>query len=386
MIEEPNCNDFTFRLEQVDDFAIFGCKDFAVSTHQVKAKASSARDTKALDQACRDHENYTEESTERYFHVATEPDDSSDYTNTNGTTVKFYEYQDDLKHLPLEDIDEKIDIIISEYLNSNSLLNTELLIEFKKALLYTFIDIIVNKVHAKNQNSQLTQFQAATETTITFKKLEGILAREVEDSNDQQLILERFRRNLLEELDNIIDNYDEGGDPCISELLQCRNGLSMLCYQQLVKLYYSFNLKKSAVEPNGVGGDINSYINILDTISNLVTNNELPHYLSQSKLTFLPSNFTWPRNRSDSALRNIFENLKNNNNLANVIFEYDNLVLDIESGETHLDTPRNISERFTHNNEGMNDPEFVEAHSTLEHITKPRIRFISIDQAKEELK
>lgn len=310
MIEESNCNGFAFRLEQVDGFAIFDCNNFAVSTHQVKAKASSARDTEALDQACRRHEDYCIESTERYFHVAVEPDDSTDHTNADGTIVKFYKYKDGLKYLPLDDIDEKVDSIISEYLVSKSLSNSAFLIEFKKALLYTFIDKIVNKVHAINQNSQLTQFQATTKTKIEFEELEHILARAVEDSNDEQLILERFRRNLLEKLDNFIDDFDENDDPSISELLKCRNGLSKLCDQQLVKLYYSFNLKESTVNPNGVGGDINNYINILDAIDNLITNDELPHYLSQSNRTFLPSNFTWPRNRRDSVLRAIFKNLE----------------------------------------------------------------------------
>ncbi|MFX5085314.1 ABC-three component system protein, partial [Acinetobacter baumannii] len=67
-------------------------------------------------------------NTKRYFHIANEIDDSSDYENEKKAIVEFYKYDED-SYCKLDRIERVIKEKIEEYLNKNSLENSLLLVE-----------------------------------------------------------------------------------------------------------------------------------------------------------------------------------------------------------------------------------------------------------------
>jgi len=381
---------FGFRIEHIEDFAIFQPNDKAYSMHQVKAVVSSARDEVALGQVCRVAEDYCTEDTKRFFHVATESDDDSDFSD-GVNTVEFYKYDDGLKYLPISSVDEKVEQVIGTYLDVNGLNNTEPLVTYKRMSLYSLIDSTVNQIHVINQSTNASQFQAASEVKLLFSDIADILIKNVINPGDTEYILQEFRRFLIEQLDSYInDNLQE--EPCIKELLSCRQRIAKLDESQLEKLYYSFNPKKKVIESTGFGGQLTNYIDILDELNGLIADIELPHYKCSSNKKFLPSNFNLSKKRQATDIQNIRSNLASNKSLY-VLYEYENLILNSvdESQNSEIDLSEImtdvVNDRFTHNDQ-IEEDGFISTRGVQQHskkLNKKKIKFISIGRAKEKL-
>ncbi|UGQ25128.1 ABC-three component system protein [Acinetobacter calcoaceticus] len=318
---------FALQLDSTDDFAIY-VEGNAISVHQVKAKASKYRSTfeKALNkssQICID----CCPNTKRYFHIANEIDDSSDYKNEKKAIVEFYKYGED-SYCKLERVEEVIKEKIEEYLNKNSLECSFLLIEQKYHYLSELITSKVIEIHSLVHQG-VSQNKAAYENTIDSDLILEILITDFNLVQDLPYEMKRLKNLFADTLENYVcDSNEYFTNVQINLFNEVFKHIYKMDDDELEYIKQSIRLSSSEQIRND---DINTYAEIITDISATIVLVDLPHYSKEAK-RYLPTALKLQDRRAESFKTKLIEQLRSNNLLVKILYEYNVL---ISGSETH---------------------------------------------------
>ncbi|MDC4400985.1 hypothetical protein NQ640_00550 [Acinetobacter baumannii] len=318
---------FALQLDSTDDFAIY-VEGNAISVHQVKAKASKYRSTfeKALNkssQICID----CCPNTKRYFHIANEIDDSSDYENEKKAIVEFYKYGED-PYCKLERVEEVIKEKIEEYLNKNSLESSLILIEQKYHYLSELITSKVIEIHSLVHQG-VSQNKAAYENTIDSDLILEILITDFNLVQDLPYEMKRLRNLFADTLENYVcDSNEYFTNVQINLFNEVFKHIYKMDDDELEYIKQSIRLSSSEQIRND---DISTYAEIITDISATIVLVDLPHYSKEAK-RYLPTALKLQDRRAESFKTKLIEQLRSNNLLVKILYEYNVL---ISGSETH---------------------------------------------------
>lgn len=370
-------------VEHLDDFVIHDCNGNVLSLHQVKAMKSDKRYSynPALQQASKVSERCNE-STIRWFHVSVGLDDFSDRAANvaNGEhLVQFYQYHDDRCYVETNSIDTKLNEIVEQYLGAYGLPSTELLIAHKLAKLHVLLAGRVNLAHYRNQHESMNKFKAAESIPIYFSEIECCLHSEVIHSDDHAAILFEFRRTLLDRTDQILDSLQEGESIDLNGICKCRFAVANMDIPALTRLYYSKKPNQKEITLAGFSNDtVDHYLRIILCIMGVKTSEDLPHYFKSGLGSFLPTAMKFDFLNKKLDVKQIQENvdgLRGNLDVQDVLYDYDNLVVHMDSTPFLLRSELSSSGKFTEISE--NDKN---------RITKiNNVRFVSVRDASDEI-
>ncbi|MBT2959654.1 DUF4297 domain-containing protein [Vibrio anguillarum] len=370
-------------VEHLDDFVIHDRSGHVLSLHQVKAMKSDKRYSynSALQQASKISERCNE-NTVRWFHVSVGLDDFSDRAANvaNGEhLVQFYQYHDDRCYVETNSIDTKLNEIIEQYLGAYGLPSTELLIAHKLAKLHVLLAGRVNLAHYRNQHESMNKFKAAESIPIYFSEIECCLHSEVIHSDDHAVILFEFRRTLLDRTDQILDSLQEGESIDLNGICKCRFAVANMDIPALTRLYYSKKPNQKEITLAGFSNDtVDHYLRIILCIMGVKTSEDLPHYFKSGLGSFLPTAMKFDFLNKKLDVKQIQENvdgLRGNLDVQDVLYDYDNLVVHMDSTPFLLRSESSSSGKFTEISE--NDKN---------RITKiNNVRFVSVRDASDEI-
>ncbi|OOE99559.1 hypothetical protein BZG78_07105 [Salinivibrio sp. MA351] len=380
-----NSNADHLKVETLDDFVIYDLEGKALSLHQVKARDNRRRSAydEALKQAAEISTSSIDKTTRRWFHVSCELDDFSPYTPTNATQnqVDFYHYSDDNQYLRLDHVNEQLEQAVSDYLEKVKLNCSPLLIQYKLGLLCTLLDTKVISAHAKIHNDSELKFDSANKTPISLSEIEECLKSEVLDETDENVVLNRFRRNILDRTDELIESHKESDDISRVDVLVCRNAIALMNLETLKRLYYSKKPNLDSVSIKGFSDDsVESYMSIIAILERLVVLKDLPHYYQPQYGTYLPTAIQLKKineKLSLSDIQNNVEALRENSIIQDVLYEYNNLVVDMKHSAFPLSEASKLTGKFL----DISDDDLNQSRLTKIH----NVRFISLDDAQEEL-
>jgi len=320
---------FHLQLDSTDDFAIYD-QGKAVSVHQVKAKISPYRSgfEKALSKSCQINTDCNA-ATQRYFHIANEIDDASDYMNLAGGVVKFYQYDGDA-HCKLEDIEEFTRRKIKEYLVKNCLPYTDILLERKYCHLSELITSKVIEIHAAIHSGD-TQNHAAYTQTIPSSDLENIVLTDFNAMNDIPYALIKLRMTVSYAFEwYVATNTEYFSTEQIKDCGAIYRFIYGMHDDDLQRVMHS-------LQPHGNTSnifrpdDIRGYIDIVIEITRKISLSGLPHYLKDLK-RYLPTSVTLKDRWAPSFKRELLEQIRTNPKLASILYEYNTL---ITGSDTH---------------------------------------------------
>lgn len=312
---------FALQLDSTDDFAIY-VDGIAISVHQVKAKASNYRSTfeKALNKSskicidCCPH-------TKRYFHIANEIDDCRDYENEKKAIVEFYKYGKDY-YCKLDRIEEIIKEKIEEYLNKNSLESSLILIEQKYHYLSELITSKVIEIHSLIHEG-VSQNKAAYENTIDSDLLLEILITDFNLVQDLPYEMKRLRNLFADTLENYVcDSNEYFTNVQINLFNEVFKHIYKMNDEELEYIKQSIRLSSSEQIRND---DISTYAEIITDISATIVLVDLPHYSKESK-RYLPTALKLQDRRAESFKTKLIEQLRSNNLLVKILYEYNILI------------------------------------------------------------
>lgn len=374
------------KVETLDDFVIYDVGGKALSLHQVKARAGSIRSAynTALIQASEIVSDSIDHNTKRWFHVACKLDDFSSYTPTNTTQsqVDFYHYRDDNQYLSLDNVNEQLEQVVSDYLEKAKLNCSPLLIQYKLGLLYTLLDTKVISAHAKIHNDGELKFDAANKAPISLTAIEECLTSEVLDETDESVVLNRFRRNILDRTDELIESNKASVDISLIDVLACRNAIAQMDLLTLKQLYYAKKPNLNSVTIEGFSDDtVENYMEIIALLEKLIVRQDLPHYYQPKYGTYLPTAIQlrkFNEKPSLSDIQNNVEALRENSTVQDVLYEYNNLIVQMKHSAFPLSEVSKLTGKFIDvSDEDTNQNRLTKIHN---------VRFVSIDDAEEELK
>lgn len=373
------------KVESLDDFVVYDSKGNALSLHQVKARADTKRSAyePALIQAAGVVAYCINSNTKRWFHVACELDDFSPYTTDTieQSQVEFYCYQDGKKYLNLSQVDSKLEQLVSDYLAKYKQNSSALLIRHKLGLLCTLMDTKVISAHAKIHDDGELKFDAANKTPISLVEIEECLTSEVLDESDEGVVLNRFRRTILERTDKLIDSNNASSQLSIKDVLACRNAIALMDLATLKRLYYSKKPNLDSITIQGFSYDsVESYMEIIALLEKLVTLKDLPHYHQPQFGTYLPTAIQLKKineQLSLSDIQNNVEALRENSVVQDVLYEYNNLIVEMNHSAFPLSEASKLTGKFI----DVADEAVSQGRLTKIH----NVRFISPKDAQEEL-
>ncbi|MCS0346490.1 ABC-three component system protein [Vibrio diabolicus] len=385
LLVSDNSNADHLKVETLDDFVIYDSGGKALSLHQVKARNNRKRSAyeDALKQASEISSLNVDKTTKRWFHVSCELDDCSSYSSTNTTQnqVDFYQYRDGSHYLSLEHVNEQLEQVVSDYLEKIKLNCTPLLVRYKLGLLFSLLDIRVISAHAKIHTEGQLKFDAANMTPISLSEIEECLKSEVFDEADEKVVLNRFRRNILDRTDELIDVHKESNDISCTDVLACRNAIATMNLETLKRLYYSKKPNLDAISIKGFNDDsVDSYMGIVAMLEELVVLNDLPHYHQPLFGTYLPTAIQLKKINEKLSLSDIQSNveaLRENSIVQDVLYEYNNLIVDMKHSAFPLSEASKLTGKFIDiSDDPLNQGRLTKIHN---------VRFISSDDAQEEL-
>ncbi|NEX89770.1 DUF4297 domain-containing protein [Aeromonas rivipollensis] len=384
ILSEGNTHASYLKIETLDDFVIHSGNDDVISLHQVKTMQSKHRSnySSALEQASKI--NYEcNSNTVRWFHVSMELDDFSDRQqdlSKNEHQVKFYLYHDGNKYIKTGDIDSKLHEIILRYLIQNNLNSTPYLIEYKCAKLQMLIAARVNLAHHRNQHEDINKFEAADSIPIHLSEITSCLHEEIIHNEDQLAILFEFRKTLLNRTDQILEQLQNELDLDLNGIFKCRYKIANMDIDTLKILYFSKRPNQKEISLSGFSdATVDQYLRIILDIEGIKTTDDLPYYFSTPYGSYLPTAMRLDRLNKQLDVKHIQENvdcLRGNIIIQNILYDYDNLVVDM------------TSKPFKLNDESSSIGKLIDVfgHSN-DRITKiNNVRFISSVDARKEIK
>lgn len=373
VFEKKVINNFELQLDSTDDFAIY-FNGVAISTHQVKAKKSENRSSyiDALEQASNVQKDCNA-TTKRFFHVANKLDDFSDYVNSNKKIVNFYEY-DNQKFCTLFEIDVRLSKILEEYLNLNSLDATENIILEKLTLLSELISRKILFNHSKI-HSGMTQNEVAYYNRINSEEIVDILNQPQMFLLDKEYVALRFKKNLCNIIENYLYLYNEDYTTDQIYILTCI--LKFICENKDLD-HVTIN---DSIQPHKENyildyDHVHDYLDIFLEFGVAPLLKDIPHYCNDLINKYLPTALkikASKRIRADMFIAQLRENISNNPNLSNLVFEYNNLIASEIDGDLQILSMENIMDVEDENN-------------NIHHIVKPySLRVISVSMAESEI-
>lgn len=324
--------EFELQLDSTDDFAIY-VSGSAISIHQVKAKISPYRST-FVDALTKSSKINTDcrTSTRRYFHIANPIDDASDFINTAGSKVEFYQYGDD-KHCLLTDIEKLTKEKIASYLSKNSLPSSEILIDRKYCYLSEFVTKQVVKIHAFIHEGQ-TEKKAAYTETITSRDLEDLIRTDFNAVVDKEYKLQKLRivfANTFEEY--IATNEQSFTDQQIKNFGEVFRFIYSMKDSELAEVMHS--LRPSNPDDPIRFEDIQNYADIVTEISSEIVLAGLPHYVKNIR-RYLPTALILSDKRISHFKESLVMHIRSNHHLANILFEYNTLITGAEHNDINI--------------------------------------------------
>ncbi|WP_396587721.1 ABC-three component system protein [Bermanella sp. R86510] len=364
--------DFELQLDSSDDFAIY--KDEKLHTaHQVKAKISKYRSgyTKALEQSTLIEYDKIK-GTPRYFHVSVQLDNTDDHKGASGEIVKFYRYGDNF-HCGLGEIEGLTKALIEKIFEKQSITVSDNLINFNYCLLSEKISTKAIYNHKLNQVDGLSENRAAYDGRIKATEiLKDLLNKNPYQDRDYYAVdlKARLQTHLEERLDQALPTmsdvtYERARR--LSEHIRITdiNELKTLC--QIMKPSERFQ----DVQTN----DIRRYAKLIQTISVEPIFNHLPHYLDSENKFYVPT--ALDVDESDECESDMINEMKNNEDLLRLLFEYNHLIA------SKADASFTFNTKFT-NSDDFDDKQATEKLES--NITKSLcISVITKDDAEVRL-
>lgn len=391
LIDDKLSSTYELKVEHLDDFAIFN-GTIALYIHQVKSTKSTYRSNynKALNQVADVISDHFNSDTQRFFHVSVDIGDFSDHSH-NGKTVKFFKYHDSKTFVPPDEIDSILKEIISRYLDHNSMVNTPELVEHKFNKINSLLAQRVNFAHALNQNSDHTQYESTDCNPIYFSEIIKCLSSEVLDFHDKKHLLFRFKSQLIQIIDEFAGFYEQEESSNLEyelvHLSTCKKVISNLDSRLIERLYISLDPTNFSVESDINKGRLEKYLNIINKLPSFISNNNLPHYLNAKYDKYIPSCIEL-NGMSKKVLINKLDKhlseLRSNTTLLNILFEFDNLIVEIN--ESSFKVSDYSKPKATHNGDcidDVNNSEFITLKNNI--IKAKNIRFVSVETAKGEI-
>ena len=338
---------------------------------------ASANYKTALEQASNVNQD-CDENTIRYFHVANELDSFESYKNKDEILVKFYQYGTE-HYCKLNEVDNLIEDKISKYIKKNNKTPTEILVTEKLCILSELITkkIIDNhsKIHAGRKKDEVAYNERILSTEI--KEILESDHRYHTDKEYRALKIKRKFCNIIEKyVYDYLEDYSENVLEIISRTINFINTLSI---DDMCCINSSLQPHKENYE--AYNDDIIAYIDViaeLETIPKLIN---LPHYSKDSE-KILPTSIVLKKEKKKNKifLEDIIENIRNDDELAILLYEYNTLIAAESDYETELLIP---SEKITENIEidenSSNDSDF-------NIIKQYKISILTTDAVKEKLK
>jgi hypothetical protein len=147
------------------------------------------------------------------------------------------------------------------------------------------------------------------------------------------------------------------------------------------RLYYSKNPNLSSVTIKGFSNhSVDSYMEIIVLLDKLVVSKDLPHYYQSQFGTYLPTAIQLKKFNEQLSLSDIqsnVEGLRENSTIQDVLYEYNNLIVDMKHSAFPLSDASKLTGKFI---------DVSEDDVNQSRLTKIyNVRFISPEDAQEEL-
>lgn len=320
LIHDSDLN-FELQLDSSDDFAIY--KNGKLRTaHQVKAKICKYRSgyTTALEQSTFiEHDKI--KGTTRYFHVSVPLENTEDHKGSSGETVKFYRYGDNY-YCGLGEIEGLTKELIKKICEKMSITVSDNLINYNYCLLSEKISTKAIHNHKLNQVDEIPEDRAAYEGRINAQNiLDDLLAENPHQDRDYYAVelKARLQTHLEEILDHALPTMSDATYKRAKRLCEHIrethiNELKTLC--QMMKPSERFQ----GVQTN----DIRRYTKLIQAISVDPIFNYLPHYLDSENRFYVPT--ALDVDESAECKSDIIREMKNNEDLLRLLFEYNHLI------------------------------------------------------------
>ncbi len=323
LINQGDC-DFQLQLDSTDDFAIYKNNE-VISAHQVKAKIGDYRSNykDALKKSALIELDRVA-GIKRYFHISQPINDDSDYIDANNERVEFYAYGA-VRHCELDKIEELTKQVIKEIYARQAVVYDDSLVDANYCLASDKISSQALIIHAKIQNDGDAQRIAAYEHRVPAESiLKDIMDANPYERKDYYAIELKARlhtyleERLAESLPGMSDAAYERARR-IYELIRLSEGGDFKILCQLMKPSEKFSRIQSS--------DIRRYSDLLHTISAEPILKRLPHYLDNDNKFYAPTALYLPEPTDKKyCTSEIIAEIKNNDDLGRLLFEFNNLI------------------------------------------------------------
>ncbi|CZF79650.1 ABC-three component system protein [Grimontia marina] len=380
LLVQGNSNAHYLKVETLEDFVIYANNHEVISLHQVKTMRSGYRS--AYETALKQASKVVDRCNSRWFHVSVELDDVSDREANAAECeylVQFYTYHDGRRYVETGSIDTRLTEIVTQYLGSSELEITSQLVEHKLAKLQMLLAARVNLAHHRNQHGEMTKFEAANSIPVYFSEIEECLYSEAIQDDDYDAILFKFRKTLLDRTDSLLDANQADYSLDLNDLCRCRHVIAGMEIERLTRLYYSKVPNQKCISLNGFSvNTVDIYLDIIAEIQGIRTANDLPHYFKSHLGTFLPTAMQFKRTNKRLNINDIQDNIsgmRGNPVVQDVLYDYENLIVEMNSSPFKLSDQSISVGRFT---------DISEADKN--RLTKiNNVRFVSVSDASSEI-
>jgi len=313
---------FELQLDSTDDFAIY-CEGKLISSHQVKAKANTHRTAYlgALEKSALVAGDRTID-TARFFHVAVQLDNSTDYTNANNVTVKFYLYGTN-QYCALSQIEPLIKDCLSNIAISLGIQLTNTQIEYLYCTLSEMITRKVIEIHSINQVSGVTVASEAYKNRIPSDLFTSTI-KGIDGDSELNISILKIRKIFLESLEIYVQQQEEEFDSAHFERLQSLfEHIFALNDEDLEKFYYSIQPSEAVLQHQ----NIETYSDLICEFIRAPILDSIPHYKDNNDEFYLPTAISLPiPRRVNSFIVHLRQAISNNDKLASLLYEYKNLI------------------------------------------------------------
>ena len=348
--------DFELQLDSTDDFAIYK-SGILVSAHQVKANIGKYRSNyiEALEKSAKIELDRIK-GTIRWFHISIAISNTSDYKGDSGEVVGFYPYGED-KHCSLGSIEKLTKSLIAKICKTKDINLSEKLLNLNYCLLSEKISSKAIEIHKMIQVDGDTERRAAYSNRIFGHNiLDDIINNNPYNDADYYAVdlksrLHAYLEDWLEQsLPGMTDvSYERARNLYEYIRMTQANELKLLC--QLMKPSERFTLIQKA--------DIRKYTGLIQELDLEPILARLPHYLCKQHKFYIPTALDLPEAEENIyCTADIRSEMSSNNDLLELLFEYNNLIAYRAKESFMIDTKYTVSSDFS----GQDAQEHADSH------------------------
>ena len=367
--------DFELQLDSTDDFAIYKSGILA-SAHQVKANIGKYRsDYKDALVKSAKVELDRVKGVSRFFHVSIAISDAGDYKDDNGEVVIFYPYGDD-KYCSLDAIEELTKAVITKICQAKDIDLSANLLNLNYCLLSEKISSKAIEIHKTIQVDGDSQRRAAYTNRILGQSiLEDIIKNDPYSDSDYYAVnlKSRLHAHFEDRLEqSVLGMTDASYERArkLYEHIRVTPADEIKCLCQLMKPSERFSLIQK--------GDIRKYVGLIQDIGVEPILERLPHYLCKQNKFYIPTALDLPEAEENSdCASDIRSEMNSNNDLLELLFEYNNLIAYRAKESFMIDTKYTVSAEFSE----KDTQEQAENHI----LKKLRISIVTKEEAEVRL-